>query len=172
MTGGSVNADVVGDTGGLTSSQAATLLASNGPNSLPLQRNQRWWRRFAANLVHFFAVLFWIAGGLAFVAGMPELGIAIFAVVLLNAIFAFAQEERAQHAAQGLQQMLPRKATVVRDGLTRQVWADELVIGDIVLLAEGDRVSADAVVLDGAGLAVDSSALTGESLAEDRKSVV
>lgn len=166
MTGGSVNADVVGDTGGLTSSQAATLLASNGPNSLPLQRNQRWWRRFAANLVHFFAVLFWIAGGLAFVAGMPELGIAIFAVVLLNAIFAFAQEERAQHAAQGLQQMLPRKATVVRDGLTRQVWADELVIGDIVLLAEGDRVSADAVVLDGAGLAVDSSALTGESLAE------
>lgn len=161
-----MNADVLDDAGGLSSQRAARLLAANGPNSLPVQRNQPWWRRFAANLVHFFALLFWVAGVLAFVAGMPELGIAIFVVVILNAVFAFAQEERAQHAAEGLRQMLPRTATVVRDGLTRQVCADELVIGDIVLLAEGDRVSADVVVLDAAGLAVDSSALTGESRAE------
>ncbi|CAN5851531.1 cation-transporting P-type ATPase [soil metagenome] len=158
--------EAVTDVGGLTSQQAADLLAASGPNRLPVQHNMPWWRRFAANLVHFFALLFWVAGGLAFVAGMPQLGIAIFAVVVLNAVFSFAQEERAQHATEGLRQMLPRRATVVRDGLSRQISADELVVGDIVLLAEGDRVSADAVALDVASLSVDSSTLTGESVPE------
>lgn len=54
---------------GLTSEQAARLLAENGPNRLPAHRPTPWWRRLAAEMVHFFALLFWIAGGLAFVAG-------------------------------------------------------------------------------------------------------
>ena len=79
-------------------------------------------------MVHFFALLFWAAGGLAFGAGLPQLGIAIFVVVMFNAVFAFAQEERAQHAAEGLRQMLPRRATVLRDGVPQQISADELVV--------------------------------------------
>ena len=117
-------------------------------------------------MVHFFALLFWVAGGLAFVAGLPQLGIAIFVVIVLNGVFAFAQEERAQHAAEGLRRMLPRRATVLRDGVPQQISADELVVGDVVLLAEGDRISADATVYSVAGLAVDTSALTGESVPE------
>ena len=108
---------------GLTSDQAARLLTERGPNRLPVQHPTPWWRRLAAEMVHFFALLFWVAGGLAFVAGLPQLGIAIFVVVVvvvvLNGVFAFAQEERAQHAAQGLRQMLPRRATVLRDGVTQ-----------------------------------------------------
>ena len=76
-------------------------------------------------MVHFFALLFWVAGGLASVAGLPQLGIAIFVVVVLNGAFAFAQEERAQHAADRLRQMLPRRATVLRDGVPQQIRADE-----------------------------------------------
>lgn len=151
---------------GLTSEQAACVLARSGPNRLPAQRSAPWWRRLAAEMVHFFALLFWAAGALAFLAGLPQLGIAIFVVVVLNAAFAFAQEERAQHAAEGLRQMLPRRATVLRDGVPQQISADDLVIGDVVLLAEGDRVSADASVDSVATLAVDTSALTGESVPE------
>ncbi|MBI3214065.1 MAG: cation-transporting P-type ATPase [Mycobacterium sp.] len=157
---------VVARDAGLTTQEAARRLAADGANVLPAQGRTPWPLRFAANLVHFFAILFWIAGILAFVAGMPQLGVAIFAVVLLNAVFAFAQEERAQHATDGLRQMLPRLVTVVRDGVRRQVSADTVVVGDTVLLAEGDRVCADVVVIDAANLSVDTSALTGESVPE------
>lgn len=151
---------------GLSSVQAARLLAQNGPNRLPVQRPRPWWQVLAAEMVHFFAVLFWAAGVLAFVAGMPQLGVAIFVVVVLNGFFAFAQEERAQRAAEKLRQMLPRRATVLRDGQRAEISADDLVVGDVMLLAEGDRISADGQVLQAAGLAVDTSAMTGESVPE------
>lgn len=151
---------------GLTSEQAARLLAQTGPNRLPTQHTAPWWQRLAAEMVHFFALLFWVAGGLAFVAGLPQLGIAIFIVVVLNAGFAFAQEERAQHTSEGLRQMLPRRASVLRDGVPQQISADCLVVGDVVLLTEGDRVSADAILDSVDALAVDTSTLTGESVPE------
>ena len=62
--------------------------------------------------------------------------------------------------------MLPRRTTVLRDGVPQQIPADDLIVGDVVLLAEGDRISADAAVDSVAGLSVDTSALTGESLPE------
>jgi magnesium-transporting ATPase (P-type) len=93
-------------------------------------------------MLHFFAVLFWAAGVLALVAVAPQLGIAIF-VVVLNGIFAFVQEEQAEHSAEKLRQMLPNRATVGRDGISVQI-------------------SAEGTVLSVAGLAVDTSAMTGE----------
>ncbi len=151
---------------GLTSAQAAARLAAAGPNVLPVQRRVPAWRLFLAELVHFFALLFWVAGALAFVAGMPQLGVAVFVVILLNGVFAFVQEQRAEHAAEKLRGLLPRQVTVVRDGVARQVSADELVTDDVVLLAEGDRISADLRLDDVHALAVDTSALTGESVPE------
>ena len=68
---------------------------------------------------------------------------AIFFVVVLNGVFAFVQEERAEHAAERLRDLLPRRVTVVRDGQRAEIPAEDLVVGDLVLLAEGDRVSAD-----------------------------
>ncbi|MEV5837634.1 cation-transporting P-type ATPase [Nocardia sp. NPDC052112] len=158
--------DLVSRRSGLTTVEAARRLAAEGPNALPVRRGTPAWRRLAAEMTHFFALLFWVAGGLALVAGMPQLGIAVFVVVLLNAVFAFAQEQRAEHAAERLRNLLPRQVTVVRDGSVVQVPADQLVVDDAVLLAQGDRISADLYLDRVHALAVDTSALTGESVPE------
>ena len=68
---------------GLTSEQAAARLDAEGPNRLPVARRIPAWRRLLAEMVHFFALLFWVAGALAFVAGMPQLGVAVFVVIVL-----------------------------------------------------------------------------------------
>ncbi len=117
-------------------------------------------------MTHFFALMLWVAGVLAFVAGLPELGAAIFVVILVNGVFAFIQESRAEHAAEKLRDLLPRRAMVMRDGLPREVDVRELVVGDVVLLAAGDRISADLRAQTAVGLEVDTSTLTGESQPE------
>jgi magnesium-transporting ATPase (P-type) len=114
---------------------------------------------------HFFALMLWVAGGLAFVAGMPQLGVAIFVVIVVNGVFAFVQEQRAERAAERLRDLLPVGVAVRRDGERAVVDAEELVVGDRVLLAAGDRIAADLVVVAGHGLAADESTLTGESAA-------
>jgi magnesium-transporting ATPase (P-type) len=115
-------------------------------------------------MVHFFALLFWVAAALAFVAGLPQLGIAVVVVILLNGVFAFVQERRAEHAAERLRDLLPRRARVVRGGRAIEIPAEDLVVDDAVLLHEGDRISADLRLDVVHGLAVDTSSLTGESV--------
>ncbi len=149
---------------GLTAAEAAERLVRDGPNALPVPRATPAWRRFGAELVHFFALLFWAAGALAFIAGLPQLGVAVFIVIVLNAAFAFVQEQRAEHAAERLRDMLPRQATVVRDGSPSAIDADDLVVGDLVRLEQGDRISADLEAVAVHDCAVDVSALTGESV--------
>nr|WP_116998172.1 cation-transporting P-type ATPase [Desertimonas flava] len=148
---------------GLTSTEARARLDRAGPNQLPPPRRRSAWRRFADQLLHFFAVMLWAAGGLAFVAGLPQLGVAIFGVVILNAVFAFVQESRADKAAERLRALLPQRVTVRRDGRPVQVDAQEVVVDDVVLLESGDRIAADASVVVAHGLLVDTSLLTGES---------
>jgi magnesium-transporting ATPase (P-type) len=147
---------------GLTSSEATSRLGRDGPNILPVSPPPPAWRLLAAQMVHFFAILLWFAGGLAFVARLPELGIAIFIVVMINGLFAFVQEYRAERAAERLRDLLPRSATVLRDGRPVEVEASELVVGDVVLLSSGDRISADLRVMEAHSLSVDTSTLTGE----------
>jgi magnesium-transporting ATPase (P-type) len=113
---------------------------------------------------HFFAVLLWAAGVLALVAGMPELGVAIFVIVVINGLFAFAQEYRAERAAERLRDLMPKHATVLRDGAPQLVDARQLVVGDVVLLSAGDRICADLRLVQAARLAIDTSSLTGESV--------
>ncbi|GAA2031337.1 cation-transporting P-type ATPase [Agromyces tropicus] len=122
-------------------------------------------RRLLAELTHFFALLLWGASALAFVSGLPELGIAIIAVIVVNAIFAVVQQARADRAADRLQQMLPTRVTVRRDGRRRLVDAIDVVVGDVLLLESGDRVPADARTTAANRLLVDTSMLTGESAA-------
>ena len=88
-----------------------------------------------------------MAAVLAFVGQMPQLGWAIIAVVIVNGAFSFVQEYRAERATRALAALLPEEATALRDGRKRRVPAAELVPGDVLLLAEGDRVSVDARVL-------------------------
>jgi Ca2+-transporting ATPase len=153
---------------GLHGDEAAGRLATDGPNRIPEPEGPSRIARLVAQLTHFFALLLWAAAILAFVGGMPALGVAIVVVVIVNGVFSFAQEERAEHATAALRQLLPVEATVLRDGRRAPIAATELVRGDVVLLVEGDRISADARVLQADALRVDESTLTGESVPVSR----
>lgn len=151
------------DASGLSSQEARVLLQQRGPNRIPSQKTVPRWRKLLAELTHFFALMLWVATGLAFVAGMPQLGFAIVVVIVVNGLFAYVQQERAQNAAAKLHALLPAEVSVRRDGRVRQVHATELVPGDAVILSAGDRVPADVVFVVVSGCAVDESMLTGES---------
>ncbi|GHG51858.1 ATPase [Sinomonas cellulolyticus] len=140
-----------------------------GANSLPREKGRPWWLRLAAELGHFFALMLWAAAVLAFIAGMAELGWAIVAVVVVNGLFAFFQEARAERASAKLRELLPANVQVRRSGRTTVVDAAELVPGDVVLLTAGDRVPADLDFLQASGLTLDESMLTGESVAVPRE---
>lgn len=150
---------------GLSTAEAAARRAEQGPNRLPEPRRPSAARRFAGELTHFFALMLWVAGALGIVARLPELGLAIFAVILLNAVFAFAQQARADRAAERLRAMLPTRVTVRRDGRRQIIEAEDVVVDDLLLLESGDRVPADATVTAANRLLVDTSMLTGESAA-------
>jgi magnesium-transporting ATPase (P-type) len=107
--------------------------------------------------------MLWAAAALAFVGDLPQLGVAIIVVILVNGAFSFVQEYRAERQVQALAALLPATAVVRRSGRKVTIPAAELVIGDIVLLREGDRISADARVIRSSELKVDMSTLTGES---------
>jgi calcium-translocating P-type ATPase len=149
--------------GGLGAGEAQRRLAACGPNLLERVRRQPLALRLLQQLVSFFAVLLWIGGALALLAGMPELGWAIFAVIVVNGVFSFLQEYRAERAVQALEALLPHEITVLREGAEARLPAARLVPGDVVRIVEGDHVPADGQVLDSEGLRVDQGALTGES---------
>jgi len=115
-------------------------------------------------MTHFFALLLWTASALAWIAGLLPLAAAIAVVVVVNGAFAFLQEYRAERAAHRIADLVPRRATVIRDGVRRDVDAAELVPGDLIHLEAGDRVPADLDVREAHSLLVDESALTGESV--------
>ena len=135
-----------------------------GVNVLPQSPRVPLWQRLVSQLIHFFAIMLWIAGVLAVLAGMPQLGVAIFVVILLNGVFAFLQEYRAEKAGDRLRDLLPRRVTVMRDGKRESIDAVELVPDDVVVINAGDRISADVRLGHVNGLSVDTSTLTGESV--------
>jgi len=149
---------------GLTSTEATRRLDEIGPNTLPEATGIPVWRRLFDQLTHFFAAMLWVAGALAIVGGLPELGVAIFVVIVVNALFAFAQEYRADQAAQQLRNLLPRRAMAIRDGERVEISADDVVPDDLVALIDGDRICADMTCVESHGLLVDTSTLTGESV--------
>ena len=148
---------------GLTSAQAAQALRDSGPNVLAASEPPHWLLRFARNFTHLFALLLFAGAGLAVLGGQPALSVAILAVIVVNAVFSFAQEYRAERAVEALRGVLPQRVRVRRDDRTQEILAEELVPGDVMLLAAGDRVSADGDLLAEVELQVDMSTLTGES---------
>jgi calcium-translocating P-type ATPase len=147
---------------GLRSREAARRLTAYGPNEIERRAGRLWLRELLKQFVHPLALLLWAAAVLAFVGVSWILGAAIVLVIALNAIFAFVQERQAERATEALRQYLPVQATVLRDDRRQTIDARELVPGDVLVLAEGDRISADARLLEGA-VDIDLSTLTGES---------
>lgn len=147
---------------GLSEREAARRLEQYGPNEIRRRESQSRLFELARQFTHPLALLLWIAGVLALVSGTRELAVAIVAVIFLNAILAFVQEFQAERATEALKQLLPPAVRVTRGGLVNEVVATALVPGDVLLLSEGDRLSADARLIEGA-IEVDMSPLTGES---------
>ncbi len=149
---------------GLSENEAIDRFQQFGANELPEPAHRPLWLRFIDQLTHLMALLLWVAGILAFVSRSPELGWAIWAVILINAIFSFWQEFQAEQALAALKKVLPMQVKVERDGQLRQIPARELVRGDVIQLEEGDRIPADARLVAAESLSVDVSVMTGESL--------
>jgi magnesium-transporting ATPase (P-type) len=147
---------------GLAGREAQRRLVAYGSNELQRHDRRRWPRQLLNQFTHPLALLLWAAAVLAFVGISAVLGAAIVLVVLLNALFAFLQERQAERAVEALQRYLPVRAAVLRDGQRTTIDARELVPGDVLFVVEGDRISADARLLEGA-IDVDMSTLTGES---------
>jgi P-type Ca2+ transporter type 2C len=148
---------------GLSTAEASRRLALDGPNTIAPGEKPNHLKRFAAQLIHLFALLLWGGAALAWVGGLPELSAAIIAVLLINAVFAFVQEYRAERASEALGRLLPQQARVRRDGVVSEVPAAGVVRGDVLVLRAGDRIAADAELVEQVELRVDASTMTGES---------
>ncbi|MET1249746.1 cation-transporting P-type ATPase [Sporolactobacillus sp. STCC-11] len=154
---------------GLSSGKAADLLKQYGENSIKSKQSFHPARRFIRQLINLLAIMLWIASVLAILSGTPMLAYVIWAIILINALFSFLQEKKADTALQALSRMMPNQVKVYRDHVLTVLSADQLVPGDIVTIAAGDRVPADIRLINAEGLFVDNSMLTGESLPVDRE---
>ena len=175
MTTASARTGAPGTTGattgspGLTTTDVLLRLERDGANALPEPVHENPWAMFARQLSHLLALLLWVGAGLALLAGMPELSAAIVVIVLLNALFAFVQEYRADRSTQELKALLPATARVVRNGTESDVPVQDLVVDDVVLLTAGARIAADMLLVEAGRFAVDESMVTGESGAVPRE---
>jgi calcium-translocating P-type ATPase len=148
---------------GLSSDEALARRERYGPNTLSVERREGLLAPLLRQLTHPLALLLWVAAALALFTQGLTLGVAIIAVILLNAAFALVQERHAQHAVAALSRYLPSHATVVRDGAVVSVESVDVVPGDLLHVSEGDSVSADARIVSGA-VEIDLSAISGESV--------
>jgi P-type Ca2+ transporter type 2C len=148
---------------GLTADEAKSRLAVYGPNKLAEAKKKSWILKFLNNFTHLMAILLWVGGFVGIIAQMPQLAIAIWMVNVINGSFSFWQEFRAEKATEALKKLLPTYARVLRDGTEQRILAEDLVPGDLVLLAEGEHISADSRLVEQAVMRTDQSTLTGES---------
>lgn len=155
---------------GLSHSEASDRQKQYGPNVIKEKEKTYVIMKFGKHLVNFFAILLWIGTILAFISehllpgeGNLYIGIALAAVVILNAIFTFIQEYQSEKIIESFRKMMPLKIDVLRDGVRQEILASELVPGDIIYLQEGDKIPADGRLVEENSLKVDHSSLTGES---------
>lgn len=164
---------------GLDVEVAAARLAADGPNELRAKPPVPLWRRILAQFRDPLVTLLLVAMAISLVAWIFEGGhgapidvIVIGAIVVLNAAIGLVQEGRAEQAVAALARMTAATSTVLRGGQQRVIPSSELVRGDLLLLAEGDAVGADARLIQATGLKVQEASLTGESEAVEKDPAV
>ena len=149
---------------GLTSAEAARRLVVDGPNELGDGKPRTWWRQLVAVFTEPMLILLVTAGVLNFLLAEPLDGVLLMASVLVVIGVTLVQEHRTERALAALRNLSAPRALVQRDGVPVRIAGREVVVGDVLLLGEGDRVAADAVLLDSSVMTVDESMLTGESV--------
>ncbi|MGZ4483125.1 MAG: cation-translocating P-type ATPase [Nocardioidaceae bacterium] len=153
---------------GLSAARAAERMAANGPNVLPEEEPRPGWLRFLDEYRSYMQII--LVGAAVVSLLIREWGTAVLllALTVFNAVVGLRQEGKAESAMNALKSMMKATARVRRDGVEDEIPAEELVVGDIVLLAAGDQVPADGRIVAASALQIDESALTGESVPADK----
>ena len=149
---------------GLSGAEAAARLAKYGPNALAAEAAAPGWKRFLAQYKSYMQIILVGAAIASILIGEISTGLAVLLITALNALGGLRQQGKAESAMNALQSMLKTQARVRRDGTEVKVDADQVVVGDVVLLAAGDDVCADGRIIEATSLQIDESALTGESV--------
>src|SRR3954453_5342899 len=156
---------------GLAASAAAERLRVDGPNALPEEKTKPGWRRFLDEYRSYMQVIL-VAAALVSVL-IQEWATAVLLVLLtiLNAVVGLRQAGKAESAMNALKSMMKASARVRRDGVESEIPAEQLVVGDVVLISAGDQVPADGRIIAASSLQIDESALTGESVPANKDAV-
>ncbi len=154
---------------GLQQQEASRRLAQNGKNRLKEAKKDPWIKRFFAQMADPMTIILLVAAAISAVIAIcnnesfADVFIILF-VVIVNAVLGVYQESKAEKAIEALQKMNSATSRVLRDGKVVSIPSEDLVVGDVVLLEAGDAVPADGRLLENAGLKIEESALTGESV--------
>ncbi len=155
---------------GLEEQEVERRLFEVGLNEIEKRKKKNYLKEYVLQYTQFFAILLEVAAVLSFIAdyyapgeGFDILGYAILGAVIINATFAFWQEYKADKTVEALLKLIPTLVKVRRDGETREVNARIIVPGDVLIIEEGDRIAADAVILEANSLYVNNATLTGEA---------
>ena len=149
---------------GLSQTDAARRLAEEGPNTLSGGQRRTWIAILGETMREPMFLLLLAAGTLYLVFGDLQEGLTLFGFVLVTLGLTLYQEGKTEHAIEALRDLTSPRALVVRDGQNQRIAGRDVVRGDLLLLREGDRVPADAMLLTSDGLLVDESLLTGEAV--------
>jgi P-type Ca2+ transporter type 2C len=155
---------------GLTTSKAKELLITNGSNELKKEKRKSPLKILLGQFTNVLMVILLIATGLSFYVGEAIDAAIILAIVIASAVLGFSQEYRSEKAVEALKKMTAPTAIVLRDGKEAKIPACELVPGDVILLYTGDKVPADARLLEVYTMKTDEASLTGESLSVNKTS--
>jgi P-type Ca2+ transporter type 2C len=149
---------------GLSSAEAVRLLAQNGPNALPTEKPKPGWRRLLDQYRNYMQIILVGAVIASLVIKQWSTAAIVFLITIVNALAGMRQEGKAESAMNALKSMTKATARVRRDGAEAEMPADQVVVGDVILLAAGDEVPADGRIVSASSLQIDESALTGESV--------
>ena len=162
-------ADVVGELAvvvdsGLSADEAAARLTRDGPNALPVEEPPSAVKRLLAEFTSYMQLILVGAAVVSLAIKEWTTAVALIVIALFNAVVGLRQAGKAESAMNALQSMMKATARVRRGGVEAEIPAEQLVVGDVVLLAAGDEVPADGRIVSSSALQIDESALTGESV--------
>ena len=148
---------------GLTSNEALNRLKTYGPNILKETGGKNIFLIFASQFTSFLIIILFLASGISFLLGHILDAALIMAIVLLNGVVGFIQEYRVEKTIQQLKKLVTTNVTVYRDGVLQKIPSSQLVPGDLIVLEEGQKVSADIRLTECYNLETNEASLTGES---------
>ena len=172
MTSNEVRQKLNGKTEPLTNEEIAKRQQEYGLNELVEEKKKNVFQVFLKQFADFLVIILIIAAIVSAALGDVESSVVILVVITMNGILGTVQTIKAEHSLQSLKELSMPLAKVIRDGQVMKISSKELTIGDVVCLEAGDYVPADGRIIESAGLKIDESMLTGESLVVDKTDTV